>query len=212
MATELSSFFQSVLPELVPGDLRSFGAGGQIYSAEIYGGVNIDASTEKELFTFRRDDSGVANAKFLTNLEQAGRLGSTEEFLVTHVGLRVVKFSGAAALTSAEEAAMKNYLASAYVELGLGADAQKIGQFSGMHSMAPVDSASSDVSTVTASHEVGGASAGSFIRLRVPIPMQRNVEVRGKLKLAKAPETVLTSTANTFGFVVILYGVKVVAS
>lgn len=212
MATELSSFFQSVLPELVPGDLRSFGAGGQIYSAEIYGGVNIDANTEKSLFTFRRDESSIANAKFLTNLEQDGRLGSTEEFLVTHVGFRVVKFSGAAALTSAEEAAMKNYLASAYVELGLGADAQKIGQFSGMHVMAPVDGAASDVSTVTASHEVGGCVASNFIRLRVPIPMQRNVEVRGKLKLAKAPETVLTSTANTFGFVVILYGVKVVAS
>lgn len=212
MATELSSFFKSVLPELVPGDLRSFGAGGQIYSAELYGGVNIDASTDKELFTFRRDDSSVANARFLTNLEQAGRLASTEEFLVTHVGFRVVKFSGAAAITSAEEAAMKNYLASAYIELGLGADAQKIGQFSGLHVMAPVDGAASDVSTVTASHEVGGCVASNFIRLRVPIPMQRNVEVRGKLKLAKAPETALTSTANTFGFVVILYGVKVVAS
>ena len=212
MAAELSSFFESVLPELVPNNVRSFGPGGQIYSAEIYGGFNVSANTENEVFTFRRDDSSVPNAKFLTNLEQAGRLGSTEEFLVTHVGLRVVKFSGAAALTSAEEAAMKNLLASAYVVIGLGADAQKIGQFSGLHVMAPVDGAASDVSTVTASHEVGGAAANAFIRLRMPIPMQRNVEVRGKVKLAKAPETVLTSTANTFGFVVILYGVKVVAS
>jgi hypothetical protein len=212
MAAELSTYFESVLPELVPNNVRSFGPGGQIYSAEIYGGFNVSANTENEVFTFRRDDSSVANAKFLTNLEQAGRLGSTEEFLVTHVGLRVVKFSGAAALTSAEEAAMKNLLASAYVELGLGADAQKIGQFSGMHVMAPVDGAASDVSTVTASHEVGGAAANAFIRLRMPIPMQRNVEVRGKVKFAKAPATVLTSTANAFGFVVILYGVKVVAS
>lgn len=212
MAAELSSFFESVLPELVPNNVRSFGPGGQIYSAEIYGGFNVSANTENEVFTFRRDDSSVVNAKFLTNLEQAGRLGSTEEFLVTHVGLRVVKFSGAAALTSAEEAAMKNLLASAYVELGLGADAQKIGQFSGLHVMAPVDSAASDGSTVTASHEVGGAAPNAFIRLRMPIPMQRNVEVRGKVKLAKAPETVLTSTANTFGFIVILYGIKVIAS
>ena len=212
MAAELSSFFESVLPELVPNNVRSFGAGGQIYSAEIYGGFNVSANTENEVFTFRRDDSSVANAKFLTNLEQAGRLGSTEEFLVTHVGFRVVKFSGAAALSSAEEAAMKNLLASAYIELGLGADAQKIGQFSGMHVMSPVDGAASDVSTVTAAHEVGGSVASNFIRLRMPIPMQRNVEVRGKVKLAKAPETALTSTANTFGFVVILYGVKVVAS
>jgi len=212
MAAELSSFFESVLPELVPNNVRSFGPGGQIYSAEIYGGFNVSANTENEVFTFRRDDSSVANAKFLTNLGQAGRLGSTEEFLVTHVGFRVVKFSGASALTSAEEAAMKNLLASAYVEIGLGADAQNIGQFSGLHVMAPVDGAASDASTVTASHEVGGAAANAFIRLRMPIPMQRNVEVRGKVKLAKTPETVLTSTANTFGFIVILYGVKVVAS
>lgn len=212
MAAELSSFFESVLPELVPNNVRSFGPGGQIYSAEIYGGVNVSANTEANIFTFRRDDGSVPNAKFLTNLEQAGRLGSNEEFLVTHVGFRVVKFSGAAALTSAEEAAMKNLLASAYIEIGLGADNQKIGQFSGLHVMAPVDGASSDVSTVTASHTIGGAVASNFIRLRMPIPMQRNVEVRGKLHLAQAPATALTSTANTFGFVVILYGVKVVAS
>lgn len=212
MAAELSSFFESVLPELVPNNVRSFGPGGQIYSAEIYGGVNVSANTEANIFTFRRDDGSVPNAKFLTNLEQAGRLGSNEEFLVTHVGFRVVKFSGAAALTSAEEAAMKNLLASAYIEIGLGADNQKIGQFSGLHVMAPVDGAASDVSTVTASHTIGGAVASNFIRLRMPIPMQRNVEVRGKLHLAQAPATALTSTANTFGFIVILYGVKVVAS
>lgn len=212
MANELSSFFKSVLPELVPGNVRSFGAGGQIYDAEIYGGVNVDATLEKSIFKFGRDDSSVPNAKFLTNLEQAGRLASTEEFLVTHIGFRVVKFNGSAALTSAEESAMKNLLASAYVEIGLGADAQKIAQFSGMHVMAPVDGAASDVSTITASHEVGGCVASNFIRLRMPIPMQSNVELRGKLHLAKAPETVLTSTANSFGFVVILHGVKVVAS
>lgn len=211
MAKELSSFFQSVLPELVPGNIRSFGAGGQIYDAEIYGGVNVDSTLEKSIFKFGRDSS-VPNAKFLTNLEQEGHLASTEEFLVTHIGFRVVKFSGAAALTSAEEAAMKNLLASAYVEVGLGADAQKIAQFSGMHVMAPVDGAASDVSTVTASHEVGGCVASNFIRLRMPIPMQSNVEIRAKLHLAKAPETVLTSTPNSFGFVVILHGVKVVAS
>lgn len=212
MANELSSFFKSVLPELVPGNIRSFGAGGQIYDAEIYGGVNVDSTLEKSIFKFGRDDGSVPNAKFLTNLEQAGRLASTEEFLVTHIGFRVVKFNGSAALTSAEESAMKNLLASAYVEIGLGADAQKIAQFSGMHVMAPVDGAASDVSTVTASHEVGGCVASNFIRLRMPIPMQSNVELRGKLHLAKAPETVLTSTANSFGFVVILHGVKVVAS
>lgn len=212
MANELSSFFKSVLPELVPGNVRSFGAGGQIYDAEIYGGVNIDTTLDKSIFKFGRDDSSVPNAKFLTNLEQAGRLASTEEFLVTYIGFRVVKFSGAAALTSAEEAAMKNLLASAYVEIGLGADAQKIAQFSGMHVMAPVDGAASDVSTVTASHEVGGCVSSNFIRLRMPIPMQANVELRAKLHLAKAPETVLTSTPNSFGFVVILHGVKVVAS
>jgi hypothetical protein len=53
--------------------------------------------------------------------------------------------------------------------------------------------------------------ANNFIRLRIPVPMQKNVELRGTVNFAKAPATVLTTTANSFGFVVILYGVKIVA-
>lgn len=211
MATELTSFFSSILPELVPDNVRSFGPGGQVYNSEIYGGFNISAATENPLFTFRQDDSG-ANSKFLTNLHEAGKIGSTMEFLCTHVGVRVVKFSGAAALTAAQVQAMKALLASAKIELGLGADNTKICELSGMHFMAPVDAETSDVSTVTAVSAVGGAQAGNFCRLRMPIPMQRNVELRGTVKFAQTPDSALTGTANTFGFIVILYGLKVVST
>lgn len=214
MATELSSFFSSILPELVPDNVRSFGPGGQVYNAEIFGGFNISGATENPLFTFRQDESSssVANAKFLTNLHEAGKIGSTMEFLCTHIGVRVVKFSGSAALTAAEVQAMKALLASAKIELGLGADNTKICELSGMHFMAPVDAETSDVSTVTAVSAVGGAMAGNFCRLRMSIPMQRNVELRGSVKFAQTPDSALTGTANTFGFIVILYGLKVVST
>lgn len=214
MANELSSFFSSILPELVPDNVHSFGPGGQVYNAEIFGGFNVSASQENPLFTFRENESSssVANAKFLTNLHEAGKIGSTMEFLCTHVGVRVVKFDATAALTAQEVQAMKTLLASARIELGLGSDSTKIGEFTGMHFQSPVDAETSDVSTVTAVSSVGGACANGFIRLRMPIPMQRNVELRGTVKFAQAPDSVLTTTANSFGFVVILYGMKVVST
>lgn len=207
---DLSTYFNSVLPELAPDAVRSFGAGGQIYSAEIYGGFNVSDETENPLFTFRRNDSNVANAKFLTNLHEAGKIGSTMEFLVTHVGLRVVKFDGSA-MTSAEAAAAKALLQSAHVELGLGSDNTKVGEFTGMHLCAPVDTVTTE-STANSNANIGGVDANNFIRLRVPVPMQKNVELRGNVNFAKAPASALTTTANSFGFVVILYGVKIVAA
>lgn len=212
MAENLSSFFESVLPELAPNNIKSFGPGGQIYNSEIKGGFNISARTENPLFTFREDDSAVANAKFLTNLHEAGKIGSTMEFLVTHVGFRVVKFSGASALTVKEINAMKNLMASAQIKLGLGSDNTIIGEFSGLHLQSPVDAATSDISTVTAATNVGGSDAKNFIQLRMPIPMQRNVELRGSVNFAQTPDTTLTTTANSFGFIVLLYGLKVVES
>lgn len=206
---ELSTFFNSVLPEIAPDAVRSFGAGGQIYSAEIYGGFNVSAATENPLFTFRRTDSGVTNAKALTNLHEAGKIGSTMEFLCTHVGFRVVKFDGTA-MSSAEAAAAKALLQSAQIEIGLGTDNTKVGEFTGMHLCAPVDSVATE-GTANSNTNVGGVDASNFIRLRIPVPMQKNVELRGNVNFAKAPATALTTTANSFGFVVILYGVKIVA-
>lgn len=206
---ELSTFFTSILPELAPDSIRSFGAGGQIYAAEIYGGINVSAETENPLFTFRRNDTNYPNAKFLTNLHEAGKLGSTMEFLATHIGIRVVKFDGSA-MTSSEIAAAKNLLASALVEIGLGSDNVKIAEFSGLHMMSAVDSVATE-STANSVSNVGGVDAKNFISLRIPIPMQKNVELRGSVKFAQTPNAALTTTANSFGFVVILAGVKVVA-
>lgn len=208
---ELSTFFTSILPELAPDSIRSFGAGGQIYAAEIYGGFNVSAETENPLFTFRRNDTNYANAKFLTNLHEAGKLGSTMEFLATHIGFRVVKYDGSAAMTADEIAAAKNLLASALVEIGLGSDNVKIAEFSGMHMMASIDSVATE-STANGVSNVGGVDAKNFISLRIPIPMQKNVELRGSVKFAQTPNAALTTTPNSFGFVVILAGVKVVAS
>lgn len=208
---ELSSYFTSVLPELAPDSVRSFGAGGQIYAADIWGGFNVSAETENPLFTFRRNDTSYANAKFLTNLHEAGKIGSTMEFLATHIGLRVVKFDGSAALTPAEMAAAKTLLASASVEIGLGADNVKIAEFTGLHLMGAIDALASDA-TNTCAASAGDSEAKNFIALRIPVPMQKNVELRGVVRFAQTPAAVLTNTANSWGFVVILGGVKVVST
>lgn len=208
MATAL---LDNIMTIMNPEGVQSFGPNGQVYNSEIKGGFNISTELENTLFNFREGDSSVANSKYLTNLHEAGKIGSTMEFIVTHVGLRVVKYDGSAALEPAEIAAMKACLASANVKIELGSDNTKIGEFTGLHLMAPVDSLASDT-TGTCAADVGGVCASNFIRLRYPIPMQKNVELRGRVSFAQAPDTILTTTPNTYGFIVLLYGVKVVST
>ena len=70
-------------PVLVaPGapSIASFGAGGQMYNADIFGGFNISAQQVNPLFSFRSTDPGVTNAALLTNLTEAQKIGSTMDF------------------------------------------------------------------------------------------------------------------------------------
>ena len=52
-------------------EVESFGAGGQQYIADIWGGINVKADQVNPLFSFRATDSNVANAAQLTNLTEA---------------------------------------------------------------------------------------------------------------------------------------------
>ena len=189
--------------------MSSFGAGGQMYNADIFGGFNISATLVNPLFTFRSTDPGVTNAALLTNLTEANKIGSTMEFKAVGLGVRVIP-TGDSLLTPAQVAALKSLLNSAVITRPYGSTETKIAEFTGMHLCAPVDSVATE-STANSNTDVGGADASNFIRLRIPVPMQKNVELRGNVNFAKAPANVLTTTANSFGFVVILYGVKIVA-
>lgn len=211
---ELSPFFTSILPELAPNALRSFGPGGQVYTAEIWGGFNIVPETENPVFDKKRSDTSYPNAKIYTNLHEGGKIGSTMEFLVTHVGIRLFSLSPSAAITQAQLSALKKSLASAKIEIGVGTDNTKVGEFTGLHFMSTVDG----VAAATFSLEPYNMGS-NFIPLSIPIPFQRNVELRGNVQFAEAPDAAIcpdTTGENAgkpkFGFAVILHGYKVVAA
>lgn len=193
-------------------EVESFGAGGQQYIADIWGGINIKADQVNPLFSFRATDSNVANAAQLTNLTEAQKIGSTMAFKCVQLGIRVVSFKGAK-LTLAEMAAMKDLLASAVVTLNYGSNETKIGEFTGLHLMAAVDGVASDTSD-TCAVEAGGINSTAWIKLKQPIGIMPNLNIGGTVRFTRAVPSVLYTGANEnkFGFVVIMGGLKIVKS
>lgn len=191
--------------------LPSFGAGGQMYIADIWGGFNISATLVNPLFTFRCTDTSVANAEQLTNLTEAQKIGSTMEFKAVQLGLRVVPLASGAVLDPAVVEDMKSLLASAVVTLNYGSNETKIGEFSGLHLMAPVDYVAAD-NTNTCAAQNGAINSQSWINLREPVAIQANLNIGGTVKFTRPVPASLYSTPNSFGFVVIMSGLKVVKS
>ncbi len=191
-------------------EVESFGAGGQQYIADIWGGINVSAEQVNPLFSFRATDSNVANAAQLTNLTEAQKIGSTMAFKVIQLGLRVVSFKGET-LTLDEIAAMKDLLASAVVTLNYGSNETKIGEFTGLHLQAPVDVVGGDA-TNTCAVENGAINSTAWIKLRQPIGIMPNLNIGGTVKFTRPVPAGLYSNANSFGFIVIMSGLKIVKS
>lgn len=205
----MSSILDSVVPTNAPS-IVSFGAGGQMYVAEMYTGFNVSAERTNQLFAFPETDSSVPNAEFLTNLTEARKIGSTMDFKALQLGLRVVP-TGDAPLTAAQVAAAKSLLASAKVKITLGSNQTIVGEFTGMHLLAPVDFLSLESSA--SSQQTNGAIGNTaWINLKEPIGIQANCNIGGSVRFSKAVPTALTATANSFAFIVVLAGLKVVKS
>lgn len=190
--------------------MSSFGAGGQMYNADIFGGFNISATLVNPLFTFRSTDPGVTNAALLTNLTEANKIGSTMEFKAVGLGARVIP-TGDSLLTPAQVAAMKSLLNSAVITLTYGSNETKIAEFTGMHLTAPVDYIAGD-STNTCAAQNGAINSTAWIKLSCPVGIEANLNIGGTVRFTKAVPSVLTSTPNSFAFVVVLTGLKVVKS
>ena len=205
----MSSILTSVTPQAAP-TIQSFGAGGQMYVADLWTGFNITADRENELFAFARTDRNVANAQMLTNLTEPRKIGSTMTFKATQIGLRVIKTKDAI-LTAAEVTAMKDLLNSAVIKINYGSNDTVVAEFSGMHCTNPVDFITAD-STNTCEAASGAINPAGFIRLPEPIAMQDNLNIGGSVRFGRAVPSGLYSTANTFAFVVVLSGLKVVKS
>lgn len=189
--------------------IESFGAGGQMYMAEMWTGFNVSAETINPLFAITATDGGTNSAQ-LTNLEERRKIGSTMAFRADRIGIRILNF-GTGVITPAQAQEVKRLLASAKITLNLGSNETKVAEFSGLSLMEPVDFVAADSTNNCA---VGGGLGGGigWIKLQVPIEIQANCNIGGTVRFTRAVPSALTSTANSFGFVVLLQGLKVVKS
>lgn len=189
--------------------IESFGAGGQMYMAEMWTGFNVSAETINPLFAITATDGGTNSAQ-LTNLEERRKIGSTMAFRADRIGIRILNF-GTGVVTPAQAQEVKRLLASAKITLNLGSNETKVAEFSGLSLMEPVDFVAADSTNTCA---VGGGLGGGigWIKLQVSIEIQANCNIGGTVRFTRAVPSVLTSTPNSFGFVVILQGLKVVKS
>lgn len=206
----MANITESVTAQTAPV-LQSFGAGGQMYIADIWGGFNISAKTDNPLFNFRATDLSMPNAEQLTNLVEASKIGSTMEFKAVQLGLRVIPLTSGAVLDPAVVEDMKSLLASAVVTITYGSNNTRIGEFSGLHLMAPVDYVAADA-TNTCAAQNGAINNTSWINLPVPVCIQANLNIGGTVRFTRPVPASLYATDNSFGFVVIMSGLKVVKS
>lgn len=189
--------------------IETFGAGGQMYMAEMWTGFNVSAETINPLFAITATDGGTNSAQ-LTNLEERRKIGSTMAFRADRIGIRILNF-GTGVVTPAQAEEVKRLLASAKITLNLGSNETKVAEFSGLSLMEPVDFVAADSTNTCA---VGGGLGGGigWIKLQVPIEIQANCNIGGTVRFTRAVPSALTSTPNSFGFVVLLQGLKVVKS
>lgn len=187
--------------------IESFGAGGQMYMAEMWTGFNVSSEQINPLFAITTTDGGTNSAQ-LTNLEERRKIGSTMAFRADRIGLRILNF-GTGAVTPAQAQEMKRLLASAKITLNVGSNETKIAEFSGMSVMEAIDFVAQDANPSSA----GGLGGGiAWIKLQVPIEIQANCNVGGTVRFTRAVPAALTATPNSFGFVVLLQGLKIVKS
>lgn len=198
--------------------IDSFGSGGQMYMASIWGGENVRTNTINPLFSFRSTDTTHENAAQLTNLQEAQKVGSTMAFRATRLGFRVLWF-GSAAPTPSEVEAMKQLFASSVITLTVGSNETKIAEFSGLDLMQPIDVASETAegsTTATSAFSAGLGGGIGWINLQIPVEIQANVNVGGIVKFTRSIPSALQPASDSdpakCGFVVIMQGLKVVKS
>ena len=208
----MSSITQAVT-EIAPS-ISSFGAGGQMYMASIWGGFNLlYAQSIYPLFAFNMNDNNVPNAAQLTNLVEARKVGSTMAFRADKLGVRVLWLDQENAPTSATANNMRELLASAFLTLTVGSNETRVGEFSGMDFMQAIDVNTSDT-TATAATASGLGGGTSWVKLQVPIEIQQNVNIGGTVRFTRPVPAACQPTGDVpvCAFVVILQGLKVVKS
>lgn len=198
----------------VAPEIESFGAGGQMYMASIWGGENVSSSQINPLFSFSQTDSNHENAAQLTNLQEARKVGSTMAFRANRLGFRALWFSSTAP-TPAQLEALKQLFASAIITLTVGSNETKVAEFSGLDLMQPIDVSAADATNTCAVSTGLGGGIG-WISLQIPLEIQANVNIGGMVRFTRpVPSSLLPANPgdpSVCGFAVIMQGLKVVKS
>jgi len=125
----------SVTPEQAQ-PVKMFGPGGQIYGASLFGGFLLEAAkTEIEFFNI--SESSGPWAKVLTNLREAGKIGSSMTFNAVQYAPRIFKLDGST-MTAAEAAACALFMAGSRVELYIGSNNTKVAEYDLAHFLSPI--------------------------------------------------------------------------
>lgn len=170
-------------------------------------GFIVSTDTINEVFNFSRVDAR-ANAKFLTNMDDAGRVGNSWDFEARAIGLRIVKI-GATAPTVIEVHAMKKYLASLEISVKVGSDKKPAAELSGLQFLDPQEFCAYSGTGATVSSTVNPSSQKGEINLPVPVLIQRGWEIYGEVKttLSSVP-TVLSTASEEYAVEIFLVGFK----
>ena len=194
------------MQQITPVQSSVPGSGNKLVSF-LKTGFVVSSDTTNEVFNFSRVDAR-ANAKFLTNMDDAGRVGNSWDFEARAIGLRIVKI-GATAPTADEVHAMKKYLASLEIAVKVGSDKKPAAELSGLQFLDPQEFSVAAGTGATASATVNPSSQKGEINLPVPVLIQRGWEIYGEVKttLATVP-AVLRTASEEYAVEIFLVGFK----
>lgn len=194
------------MQQITPVQSSAPGTGNKLVSF-LKTGFIVSTEMMNEVFNFSRVD-GRANAKFLTNMDDAGRVGNSWDFEARAIGLRIIKI-GATAPTVDEVHAMKKYLASLEISIKVGSDKKPAAELSGMQFIDPQEFSVAAGTGATLSSTVNPSSQKGEINLPVPVLIQRGWEIYGEVKttLASVPAA-LRNTSEEYAVEIFLVGFK----
>lgn len=194
------------MQQITPVQSSVPGSGNKLVSF-LKTGYTVSGDTMNEVFNFSRVDAR-ANAKFLTNMDDAGRVGNSWDFEARAIGLRVIKL-GNTAPTADEVHAMKKYLASLEIAVKVGSDKKPAAELSGLQFLDPQEFSVAAGTGATASATVNPSSQKGEINLPVPVLIQRGWEIYGEVKttLASVPAALRTASEE-YAVEIFLVGFK----
>lgn len=193
---------------MTPAQVATFGPGGQSYIANLFSGFILSSDRQYPLFQFAQNDNAVPFASVLTNLREAGRIGSTMNFTALQIGWRVVKL-GDTMPTQQEIHDIKRFLFACNIQVTVGSNETRIAEFTGAHLLNVEEFASSTVLADAHGGQSSPVSTSPWVNLIQPIPLQNNVEIGGKVvcNLPAVPPALITANQN-WAVQILMAGIK----